>query len=373
MITVKFTCVKPIPLPTYLTHVAWPVVSPTSIDAEGKFTKPVGTGPFKLVKHTKGQEVVLERNDDYWGEKQKLEKVIFKIIPDASTRMMALTSGDVDMSIKVPESEVQKLEQDPQITVHKKLTTFTDFMQFNCARAPFDDVNVRKAVAYAIDTEGIVKNILNNIGVAAKGRPYSPVMMYSSKELPLYSQDLNKARSLLAASGWKDQDGDGVLEKDGKQLQIDLVLTPFWSARQQQIAEACQAQLTKAGFSVNVKQMEGAAVERLEKEGDFDILMRTGFFVWGPYPHHVKIHHSKNYKSHYNNPTYDQLVSRGESEINEAEKQKIYAEIQQLLLEELPAFYIVHEQKIVATRDNVKGYQITAEDPWLELKGVYLE
>lgn len=370
--TVKFTCVKPMPLPTYLTHVAWPIVSPTSIDSEGKFTKPIGTGPFKFSKHTKGQEVVLERNDDYWGGKQKLEKVIFKIIPDASTRMMALTSGDVDMSVKVPESEVKKLEQDPKITVHKKMTTFTDFMQFNCARPPFDDVNVRKAVAYSIDTEGIVKNILNNIGVAAKGRPYSPVMMYSSKDLPLYSQDLDKAKSILADAGWKDKDGDGILEKDGKQLKIDLVLSPSWSARQQKIAEACQAQLTKAGFAVNVKQVEGAAMEQLEKEGNFDILMRTGFFVWGPYPHHVKIHYSKNYKSHYNNPAYDQLVDKGESEINEEEKQKIYTDIQKMILEELPAFYLVHEQKIVATRSNVKGYKITAEDPWLELKGIEL-
>lgn len=370
--TVKFTCVKPMPLHTYLTHVAWPIVSPTSIDSNGKFIKPIGTGPFKFSKHTKGLEIVLERNDDYWGEKPKLDKVVFKIIPDASTRMLALTSGDVDMSIKVPESEVQKLEQNPEITVHRKMTTFTDFLQFNCARTPFDDINVRKAVAYSIDTEGIVKNILNNIGVAARGRPYSPVMMYSCKELPLYSQDIDKARSLLAAAGWKDQDGDGILERYGKPLEVDLLLSPSWSARQQKIAEACQAQLAKAGFSVNVKQMESAAVERLEKEGDFDILMRSGFFVWGPYPHHVKIHHSKNYKSHYKNPGYDQLVERGESEVNEEEKQKIYADIQKMILEELPAFYIVHEQKIVATRKNVEGYKITAEDPWLELKGIHL-
>lgn len=370
--TVKFTCVKPMPLPTYLTHVAWPIVSPSSIDAAGDFVQPIGTGPFKFSKYTKGQEVVLERNEEYWGDKEKLEKVIFKIIPDASTRMMVLASGDVDMSIKVPESEVKKLEQDPKITVHRKMTTFTDFMQFNCARFPFDDVNVRRALAYAIDTEGIVKNILNGIGVAAQGRPYSPVMMYSCKELPLYSQDIGKAKSILAAAGWEDGDGNGVLEKDGKELAIDLVLSPSWSPRQQKMAEACQAQLSEAGFKVNVKQMEGAAVEQLENDGNFDILMRTGFFVWGPYPHHVKIHHSKNYKSHYSNPAYDQLVARGESEIDEGEKEKIYADIQKMILEEVPAFYLVHEQKIVATRSNVQGYKITAEDPWLNLKGIEL-
>jgi len=367
--TVKFTCVKPIPLPTYLTHVAWPIVSPTTLDSEGKFTKPIGTGPFKFSKHTKGQEVVMERNNDYWGGKQKLERVIFEIIPDASTRMMALTSGDVDMSVKVPEAEVSRLEKDKNIKIYRKLTTFTDFMQFNCARPPFDDVNMRKAVAYSIDTEGIVKNILNNIGIAAKGRPYSPVMMYSSKDLTLYSQDLDKAKSILADAGWKDEDGDGVLEKDGKQLKIDIVLSASWSAREEKIAEACQAQLAKAGFGVNVKQVEGAAMKQLEKEGAFDILMRTGYLVWGPYPHHVKVHYSKYIDSHYNNPVYDQLVEKGESEIDEEEKQKIYTDIQRMILEELPAFYIVHEQKIVATRSNVQGYEITAEDPWLNLKG----
>ena len=370
--TVKFTCVKPMPLPTYLTHVAWPIVSPTSIDADGNFTQPIGTGPFKFSKHTKGQEVVLEKNEDYWGGQEKLEKIIFKIIPDASTRMMALASGDVDMSIKVPESEVKKLEQDPGITVHRKLTTFTDFMQFNCSRPPFDDVNVRKAVAYAIDTEGIVKNILNDIGVAAQGRPYSPVMMYSSEDIPLYSQDVDKARNILATAGWEDKDDNRVMKKNGKELEIDLVFSPSWSPRQQKIAEACQAQLAEAGFKVNVKQMEGAAVEQLENEGNFDILMRTGFFVWGPYPHHVKMHHSQNYKSHYDNPAYDQLVDQGESEIDEEKKQQIYTAIQKMIMEELPAFYLVHEQKIVATRSNVQGYEITGEDPWLNLKGIEL-
>jgi peptide/nickel transport system substrate-binding protein len=136
-------------------------------------------------------------------------------------------------------------------------------MQFNCSRPPFDDVNVRKAVAYAIDTEGIVKNILNDIGVAAQGRPYSPVMMYSSEDLPLYSQDVDKARSILATAGWEDKNDNGVMEKNGKELEIDLVFSPSW--RQQKIAEAYQAQLAEAGFKVNVKQMEGDAVEQLEK------------------------------------------------------------------------------------------------------------
>lgn len=371
--TVRFTCAKQIPLPTYLTHIAWPVVSSTSLDDKGKFRQPVGTGPFKYESYNKGQEVVLAKNAAYWGEEVQLDKVVFKIIPEASTRIMALNSGDVDMSIKIPESDVAKLEQNAKITVHRKLSTFTDFLQFNCAKAPFDDVNVRKAVANAIDTEGIVENILYNIGVAARGRPYSPVMMYSSNDLQLYSQNREKAKSLLADSGWKDENGDGIAEKDGKPLQVSMLVGQSWSPRELRIAEACQAQLKDIGIAVEIKQLESAALSSQEKEGDFGMIMRTGYFVWGPYPHHVKVHFSKNYASHYNNAAYDQLVMQAESESDEAKKQQLYDDIQKTVIDDMPAFYLVHEEKIVAVRDNVQGYVISAEDPWLELKGISLK
>lgn len=369
--TVKFTCTKAIPLPTYLTHIAWPIVSPSCVDSAGEFTQPIGTGPFKFVSYSKGEEVVLKKNDDYWGDAAKLDQVVFKIIPDATSRMLAIRSGDIDMCLKVPESDVSALEEEG-ITVNRKLSTFTDFLQFNCAKAPFDDVNVRKAVANAIDTEGIVDNILNNIGVAAKGRPFSPAMMYSSEDLSLYSQDQEKAKSLLAESGWKDDDNDGILEKDGEKLTVSLLVGQFWSARELKIVQACQAQLEEVGFDVEIKQLESAALSDLENSGDFDMIMRTGYFVWGPYPHHVKIHFSKNFASHYNNPSYDELVIKGESVNDEVEKQQIYEDLEKMILDDLPAFYIVHEEKIVATRDNVQGYEISAEDPWLELKGVSL-
>lgn len=370
--TVRFTCIKPTPLPTYLTHIAWPVVSPSSIDAGGNFTGPIGTGPFKLSQHLRGQEVSLLRNEDYWNQKPPLEQVVFKVIPDADTRVLALLKGDIDMCIKVPETDVAALEEDSGITVHRKLSTFSDFLQFNCARPPCDDVRVRRAVAYAIDTESIVRYALDGINVAARGQAYSPAMLYSAEDLPLYGADTDKARQLLQAAGFQDENGDGIMEKDGKPLKLEILVSS-WTSRQQREAEACQAQLALAGIKAELKPLETAAMEQLEKQGQFDILLRSGFYVWGPYPHHVKIHHSQNYKSHYQNEIYDRLVEQAEAELNEAEKSRLYEEIQKMILEEVPAFYLVHEEKVVATRNTVKGYHISAEDPWLELQGVYLE
>ena len=372
--TVKFVCKKPVPLPTYLTHIAWPVVSPSSLDENGEFKAPIGSGPFKFVSQTKGQEIVVERNEDYWGGAPETEKVVFKVIPDAASRVLALRSGDVDMCLKIAESDVVSLEQDPDIVINRTLSTFTDFIQFNTARAPFDDQKVRQAVAWAVDTEAIVDNILDGIGIAARGRAYSPCMMYCApdEELTLYSQDIEKAKACLEESGWTDEDGNGIREKDGKELSINIMVGQSWSPREIKIAQVCQSQLEQVDFKVQIDQLEGAAFSERNKAGDFDCMLRTGFFVWGPYPHHVKMHFSKNYASHFSDPEYDELIKISEG-VPDDEKPQVYRDIMQMILQKLPAYYIVHEEKIVACRSNVKGYEISAEDPWLELRGVKVE
>ena len=91
--TVKFVLKRPMPLPLYLTHVAWPVMSPTSVDDQGEFVKPVGTGPFKFDHQVDEQKIVLVRNDAYWGEKPALEKVTFRVVPDATTRVCYARGG----------------------------------------------------------------------------------------------------------------------------------------------------------------------------------------------------------------------------------------------------------------------------------------
>lgn len=366
--TVQFVCTKACPLPTYLTHIAWPVMSPNN---ENYPDGAIGTGPYVLAEHSKGEEIVMERFDDYWGEGAKNAGVVFKVIPDAASRMMALTAGDVDMAIKVPETDVITLEQDKNITVHRTLTTFTDYLQFNTKKAPFDDVNVRRAVAHAIDTESIVANTLDGIGLAAQGRAYSPVMMYCSDELDLYTLDQDAARACLAEAGWEDVDNDGIMEKDGEELEISILVSQSWSPRESKIVQACQYQLSEVGFKVTINQVESAAASEIKKTGEFDINVGTGMFVWGPYPHHVKLHSSNNYNSFYSNPEYDALIAACEGTPDE-EKPEIYRQIQQMILDEVPAYYIVHEEKIVATRSNVQGYVISAEDPWLNVRNITL-
>ncbi|WP_305063714.1 ABC transporter substrate-binding protein [Methanococcoides sp.] len=372
--TVKFVMKKPMPLPFYLTHVAWPVMSPGCVDENGNFAEPIGTGPFKFEEQTPDQEIVLVRNDNYWGDKPVLETVTFKVIPEATTRVMALETKEVDMAIKLPEYDVSRLEEEPDINVYRKLTTFTDFLQFNCNSGVFEDKEVRKAVAYSINTEQMLNTVLEGIGLPARGRAFSPVMMYSNPDLELYEYDVEKARDILSEAGWQDSDNDGVLEKEGEPLKATIIVGKgVWASRHIPMAEAIQGTLQKVGMDADIKVLESGAINKLENEGQFDVIFRTGYFVWGPYPRHFFVHQSYCPFSHYNNTEYDKLANAADSTVDPEKQQQLYYDLQDMVLEELPAFYLVHEEKIIAANTYVKGYQITAEDPWLNLDGVYLE
>ncbi len=372
--TVRFILQKPMPLPFYLTHVAWPVMGPGCLDKNGNFVKPVGTGPFKFESQTKDQEVVLTRNDAYWGNKSRLDKVVFKVIPDSSTQVMAFENGELDMLIKVPEYEVKNLEAKEGIQVHRKLSTFTDFLQFNCDKTPFNDTKVRQSIAYAIDTEAIVNKVLDGIGKPAGGRPYSPNMMYSDPDLKTYTPDLEKSKALLNEAGWKDSNGDGILDKDGNPLNVTLLVSKgVWATRHTPMAQVVQEDLRKVGMDVKIQVLDDGAISKLESTGDFGMILRSGYFTWGPYPKHFFVHYSKSPYSHYHNETYDKLVDAADSTVDPQKQQELYYSLQESVIEEVPAFYLVHEEKVVATGPVVKGFVITAEDPWLDLSGVYLE
>jgi peptide/nickel transport system substrate-binding protein len=103
------------------------------------------------------------------------------------------------------------------------------------------------------------------------------------------------------------------------------------------------------------------------------MILRSGYFTWGPYPKHFFVHYSKSPYSHYHNETYDKLVDAADSTVDPQKQQELYYSLQESVTEEVPAFYLVHEEKVVATGPSVKGYLISAEDPWLNLSGVYLE
>jgi len=366
-------------LPYYLTHIAWPVMSPNMAAQDGKWNgKIIGTGPFKFESQTTDQEIVLVRNENYYGERPALDKVVFKVIKDPNTRKLALKAGDVDMILKVSEGDVVDLNNSAGIRVQARLSTFTDFLQFNtkddahnASVSPFTDVRVRQAVAWAIDTEEIVRELLSGQGMAAQGRATSPAMMYGNDSINLYTKNLTRSNELMEEAGWT-KESDGYYYKDGIKFSTSLIMTTedAWAARFSEMSDAIAAMLREAGMSVQVEKLPTSTFNAKEASGDFGMILRTGYFVWGPYPRHYFLHDSSGLWSHYNNATFDQMARSADATSNLTQQAQLYRDLQEWVIDELPGFYLVHEKKIVAYRMNVKGYWISAEDPWLNLEGV---
>jgi len=375
--TVRFVLSRPVPLPHYLTHIGWPVMAPSCVDTAGEFIKPVGTGPFRFQSQEKDQQVTLVRNEDYWGPCPQVARITFQVIPDAAARVIALEAGDVDLIVKVTEAEVARLETKAGIAVYRKMSTFTDFIQFNCQKAPFSDLKLRQAVAAAVDTESLAATVFEGTGQPAHGRPYSPIMLYADPDLILPTYDPAQARTLLAEAGWRDTAGDGILEKGGEPLRPTLIVTtnPNVAAggRFVPVAEAIQGQLQQLGMDLKIQLLESGAFLKTEREGNFDMLLRTGFYVWGNYPRHFFIHHSNNLYSHIRDAELDKLITQADSIVDPQDQAELYHRLQQMTVDLLPAFYLVHQEKIVAARATVGGYEISAEAPWLNLRSVYIK
>ena len=241
------------------------MISPAAIAEDGKVTEPVGTGPFKRESWDPGEEMVLVRNEDYWGELAKLERITLKFIPDPTTRMMALETGEIQMIIDtggvLPE-HVSTLLLHPEIEVMTIPGAVPHYLSLNTAKAPLDDVKVRQAVVHAIDPESII-----NFTLEGYGKPMTSVIPHSEQDWlhpqSLYAfNDPARAKELLQEAGWQEAGGSGVLQKNGEELSLKILLSsalvgrwPYMpmaeimQARYYEIFSMVKAELTRLGRS----------------------------------------------------------------------------------------------------------------------------
>ena len=249
-----------------------PLVSIVKPDANLNST-PVGTGPFKFESHEKGVKLTVTRNDDYWGGKPKLEGAILYFVADGMTRAMQLEGGDVDIARGLPQSEVQNLLSKPDLEVLSKETLRENLIYVNMRKAPFDNLNVRQALNYAINRQEIVDTALEGIGgVAAIGVFTSQNPWSANDDLKAYDFDPTKAKDLLGEAGITDTDGDGALDFQGKPFNI-TIKTYTSRAENKPSAEVVAAQLGKIGIKTNVEILDSGALSSDLGSGKYDLAL----------------------------------------------------------------------------------------------------
>jgi peptide/nickel transport system substrate-binding protein len=305
----------------------------------------VGSGPFKLVEFTPGQRVVMERFDKFFlPGKPYLDKVVINISPDSSSLMLGLERGELHMFpfVSIP-TDLRRLKDNGQVTLTPRGYEGIgpiNWLEFNLTKKPLSDVNVRKAIATAIDQHFVAKALMAGFATPAEG-PIVPSSPFATTDLVRYPVDLKKAAEMLDAAGYK-------AGTNGERFKLTVDYLPGADDQQKTVAEYVRAQLKKVGIAVDVRASADfpSWAKRMASK-DFDMSMDI-VFNWGdPIIGVHRTYLSSNIKpivwtnqQSYNNPKVDELLNTAGGLLDATKRKAYYATFQKIVTDELPIEFI---------------------------------
>lgn len=339
-----------------MAHVSAAIVNPAVAATFGKdfgsaADRASGTGPYRIVSWKKDQEIVLERNDDYWGEKGRTKRIVYRPIPEAASRVLALEAGDVDVITRVPSADIARLEKEPGIAVTKTPSVGMQQFRFNVARKPYNDTRVRQAISYAINRRAIVDNLVSSFARPSTGA-LTPIMRgYANLgEIPY---DPDKARALLKAAGYPNG------------FRTRIATTPRYPMGVE-LAEALAADLKKVGIEAAIDVIEWGTMVTYwaglppEKNPQEIFIMGAGASTadadWGLRPIFRSAPTNENNYGYYSNAEFDRVIEAAMRETDAEKRQQLYRRAQEIVyLEDPGAVWLFDTLYVVASRANVEG------------------
>ncbi len=364
--TVKFNLQRPFSaLPSYLAYNAG-ILPKHALEGKGdpwnltSFNKgtPVTTGPFKVESYTSGQSVVLARNDNYFAGKPYLDKIVFKIVPDANTQVAQALSGELNIMILDNKAAVDRVKAAQNLRVEPRSLVQYYWLALNQTDPRFQDVRVRQAFLYAIDRQAIVSTVEKGYGkVANTAIPPALQAYYDPSNESKYPYNPDKAKELLSAAGWQDTNGDGVLEKDGKPFQFTMdvgqrgVLQPT--------NELIQQNLKRVGVQADLNSMEwNAYIQKVVVNREY--AATVNWWVYPSDPDVFSYYHSSTAGKGFNIPGYkdaklDDLLTKGQAESDLTKRKQIYTDLQAYMAENLPYLFLWYPQEIDIVDARLQG------------------
>jgi peptide/nickel transport system substrate-binding protein len=242
-----------------------PILSPAAIEKykEDIGRNPVGTGPFKFVKWVKDDQIIMERNDDYWGQKALLDKIILKSIPEVSARYMALQSGAIDLADDLDPDSIQMAKNNANFKLIERPSVNVGYLSLNTQKPILNNKLVRQAIAHAIDKETIVKTIFRGLAIPAVN-PFPPSIWGYNDKIKDYEYNVQKAKDLLAKAGYP------------KGFDIELWAMPVSRAYMPEpvkTAELIQAYLAAVGINAKIVRLEWGVYLDKTSKGEYDMCM----------------------------------------------------------------------------------------------------
>ncbi|MEK7337959.1 MAG: peptide-binding protein [candidate division NC10 bacterium] len=324
---------------------------------------PIGTGPFRFQEWKAQEKVVLLASPDYHRGRPYLDRVLLRIIPDSATIFLELKARNVDMAGLTP-LQFRRQTDYPAFARfferYRYLSNSYAYLGFNLKDPRFADRRVRRALAHAIDRREIIEGVLLGLAQEAVG-PYKPGTWWYTDEVQTFPYDPDRAKELLREAGWRDRDGDGILERDGKPFRFTIRTNQGNSVRIQ-TAEIIQRRLKAIGIDVNIHVVEWAAfINTFIRKRDFEaIILGWGL---GLDPDQYEIWHSSkigpdqlNHIS-YGNPEVDRLLESGRRTFNQERRKAIYREFQRVLAEDQPVVFLYVPDALTAVSSRIQGIE----------------
>lgn len=355
-------------LPEYFHDASLGIFAKSSMNSDGTFQEGglVGTGPFKLQRFDVSTGTVTTvRNDAYWGTKTTLDQVVMVGLNDANTRALALENNEIDFTCDLPFNQVDALNALDHVYVESYDTARLYQASLNLKSDLFSDKKVRQAISYAIDRDSIASQTLYGTATPAKGI-FTDNMAWANTELTGYAHDQEKAVEMLADAGWSDTNGDGILDKDGKNFEFTLLTYPDRPGLPL-IAEAIQAQLQEIGIKVKVKTEDYSAIAKDiadGKEWGMSLAGNATCMIPSCYDYLNKQFRSTNATNGYANAEVDNLLDQCASEFDTEKRYETSKKIQAIILEDCPVLEICNYGVSYGFHEKVSNFKFnpTAHD-----------
>ena len=340
-------------------------IVPIGIIPEGTSTeqakRPVGTGPFKFESYTEDQEVVLTSFDEYFEGAPSIKRLAVRIIPDNSTRESELTKGSVDLAINADFDPVtvETLQKTSGLKTEVTKGTNITHLGVNLQDPILKDRRIRQALAYSIDRESIIRDVLR--GQAFPAQSVLPPSQWAYEpNVADYKYDPDRAKRLLAEAGKSS-------------MKLSLKTSPVSVSRK--IGEAIQEQMRRVGVEIELQSLERQKLTQDMTEGNFQLYLNT--LVGGNQnPDIFRLVYSSGAippngqnRSRYVNPQVDKLVEEARTATRERSKE-IFSQVQKILAEDLPQIYLWYPATVVIYRDRISNVKVDPSGDWSAIRNM---
>lgn len=311
-------------------------------------SEPVGTNYFKFESRSPGEQTAVVRNDDYWGDTALLDGVNFKVVSEPGSRIAELESGSSDAILATLSSNIERVDSNEDVTLLRNDSVSIDYIGFNTEKEPFNDPRVRQAITHAFDSEAVLEGVYNGSGTPAEA-PLAPGVLGYSEDLEGLDYNMERAQELLDEAGVEDLTINLMVNDDNPE-RVDVAL---W----------LQESLSTLGITVNVEQVEWGAYLAATGAGEHDMFILGWSNSTGDPDNGIApLFHSENIgdtgnRSFYNNPELDSILDEARQSTEESEREQLYMDAQQILVDEAPAIFIRHGENLNAHGNHVEGFE----------------